>query len=118
MDLDQSDIWQIFKVVDILIVPHKIKDFDKPDFVMYSQFIERNGKDDITIRYYNKGNKTCNCRISGIHALYVLIEKRFSQFKVSQNFLIVNNAKLLLDIITNCMLCRNFLILIAKKKTS
>jgi len=31
-------------------------------------------------------------KISGIHAVYILIEKRLFQFKESQNFRLVNNA--------------------------
>ena len=55
----------------------------------------------IPIRYVNSTNLCALIKISGIHALYVLIEKRFSQFKESQNFRLVNNAKPLLDNITN-----------------
>ena len=54
----------------------------------------------ITISNSNISFSSCIGRISGIHALYILIEKRFSQFKESQNFRIVNNAKPLLDNIT------------------
>ena len=78
MDLGRSDIWQIFKVVDILIVLHKIKDFDKPDFVMYSQFIERNGKDDITIRYIRFTN------LCALGKIYQFIENYFRWLKMSQ----------------------------------
>ncbi len=45
-------------------------------------------------------------KVFGIHALYILIEKRFSQFYESRNFRFVNNAKLLLGNITNCLLWR------------
>ena len=35
----------------------------------------------IPISYSNISFSSCSGRISGIHALYILIEKRFSQFK-------------------------------------
>jgi hypothetical protein len=40
--------------------------------------IERNNKDDITIRYSNIIFSSCIGRISVNQALYILIEKRFS----------------------------------------